>query len=65
MPVDGIVMKNIHKELQRELAGAKLERIIMSDRHTVVLSFYNRGQKSQLLLGMNPSLPEQIGRAHV
>ena len=58
MPVDGIVMKNIHKELNRELAGAKLERIIMSDRHTVVLSFYNRGQKSQLLLGMNPSLPE-------
>ncbi|MDD2427235.1 MAG: NFACT RNA binding domain-containing protein, partial [Eubacteriales bacterium] len=42
----------------RELEGAKLERIIMSDRHTIVLSFYNRGQKTQLLLGSNPSLPE-------
>ncbi|NLC40771.1 MAG: hypothetical protein GX763_07645, partial [Clostridiaceae bacterium] len=51
-------MKSIHSELERELAGAKLERIIMSDRHTVVLSFYNRGQKTQLLLGMNPSMPE-------
>lgn len=58
MPVDGIVMKSIRSELNRELIGAKLERIIMSDRHTIVLSFYNRGQKSQLLLGTNPSMPE-------
>ncbi len=58
MPVDGIVMRSIHGELDRKLAGARLERIIMSDRHTVVLSFYNRGQKFQLLLGMNPSMPE-------
>ncbi len=58
MPVDGIVIKNIRNELDRELAGAKVERIIMSDRHTVVLSFYNRGRKTQLLLGMNPSMPE-------
>ena len=30
----------------------------MSDRHTVVLSIYNRGLKTQLLLGINPSMPE-------
>lgn len=58
MPVDGIVMKSIRSELNRDLAGGKLERIIMSDRHTIVLYFYNRGRKSQLLLGSNPSLPE-------
>ena len=58
MPVDGIVMKSIRSELNRELTGAKLDRIIMTDRHTIVLSFYNRGIKTQLLLGTNPSMPE-------
>ncbi|NLJ71343.1 MAG: fibronectin/fibrinogen-binding protein [Clostridiaceae bacterium] len=57
MPLDGVSSNFLCKELNYELADARVDRIYQPNRFTILLIFYvNRVQK-RLLISANPSSP--------
>ncbi len=57
MPLDGITSKCLAAELDRALAGARLDRIAQPDRFDLVLHFRKDASNLRLLLSANPSAP--------
>lgn len=57
MPLDGISSKFLAKELNYELADAKLDRIYQPNRFTILLIFRAGRTMKQLFISANPSSP--------
>ena len=61
MPLDAIVLNAIAEELQPCIVGAKLDKITMPEKDTVILSLHTRDGKKKLLLSVRPG----SGRVHL
>lgn len=57
MALDGITAIALCEELDKNLAGARVDKIMQPDRYTVVLTLYNGRKQEQLTISANPSLP--------
>jgi|BioPla2DNA2_1021312.scaffolds.fasta_scaffold00078_29 predicted ribosome quality control (RQC) complex YloA/Tae2 family protein len=57
MALDGITATALSEELDRRLAGSRVDRIMQPDRYTIVLTFYDGHRQEQLTISANPSLP--------
>ncbi|HZW97318.1 MAG TPA: NFACT RNA binding domain-containing protein [Bacillota bacterium] len=57
MALDGITATALCEELDKRLAGARIDKIMQPDRYTIVLTLYNGRKQEQLTISANPSLP--------
>ncbi len=57
MPLDGVTIRLLAKELNQRLAGGRVDKINQPLRNDVVLVIRARGVNHQLLLSANPSEP--------
>ena len=61
MAYDGIVTKAVVTELNKNISGARVEKINMPNKTEVMLSLHSNGKKYKLLLSTNP----QLARVHL
>ena len=45
MAFDGLIVRNIVKELNNVIINGKIDSIFQPDKYTVLLGFYNKGKK--------------------
>ncbi len=57
MPFDGVVMKCVALELNKELVGGRIEKIYQPMRDEVILHMRSNSGQRKLLLSANPSNP--------
>ena len=57
MPLDGISARFLAFELNRQLSGARVDRVFQSERTDVVLSLRNGGSNYRLILSSHPDSP--------
>lgn len=57
MPLDGVSLNFLIKELQDGLAGARVDKITQPQRNAIVISLRGAGENHQLLLSANPANP--------
>lgn len=61
MPLDGLTLGFISRELQQTLAGARVERVTQPEKDMLLLALRNNGQNYKLILSASPS----FARAHL
>ena len=61
MPLDGLTLGFIARELQQTLAGARVERVTQPEKDMLLLALRNNGQNYKLILSASPS----FARAHL
>ena len=57
MPLDGITCQLLADDLNRSLAGSRIDKIFMPDRHSVVLHIRTNNGIRKLLICADPGLP--------
>ena len=57
MPLDGITCQLLADDLNNVLSGARIDKIFMPDRNSVVLHIRTAGGVKKLLISADPSLP--------
>lgn len=61
MPMDGLTLGFIAREMQSILAGARVERVTQPEKDMLLLALRNNGQNYKLILSASPS----FARAHL
>ena len=61
MPLDGLTLGFIARELQQTLGGARVERVTQPEKDMLLLALRNNGQNYKLILSASPS----FARAHL
>ena len=61
MPLDGLTLSFVAAELNRLLAGGRIDKVVQPERDEIILTVRNAGQNSQLLL----SASADCARAHI
>lgn len=57
MALDGIVTKNIIKELNTTILGGKIDKIYQPEKDEIIINIYNKGNTYKLLVSANSSNP--------
>src|SRR5690554_3835579 len=57
MALDGIVTKNIIKELNTTILGGKIDKIYQPEKDEIIISIYNKGNTYKLLVSASSSNP--------
>ena len=61
MPLDGITLSFVARELNALLAGGRIDKVVQPERDEIILTVRNQGQNHQLLL----SASSDCARAHI
>ncbi len=57
MALDGIVVKNIIKELNTAILNGKVDKIYQPEKDEIIINVYNKGKTYKLLISANSSNP--------